>query len=186
MRKILILLAIVSASACSRSDNAATDTAGTTTAGATSGSMAGMDMANSDRDFLRMMSDHHEGLIRMASAAMTKASKPATQGDAHNLHTKQAAERDTMVAMLRTAYGDSYTPKVMPKNRAQNDSLQALSGANYDRTFYRIMIDHHREGVAMIDSTMPHLTKDDVKRKADRMKADQQKEITDFQRKASQ
>lgn len=175
MRKILVFLALLSA--CSRGDSPDSDSA------AVSDSMAGMNMANSDRDFLRMMSDHHEGLIEMASAAMTKASMSATQGDAHNLHTKQAAERDSMIAMLRNAYSDAYAPKVMPKNRAQNDSLQALAGADYDRAFYRIVIEHHRAGIAMIDSTMPHLTKDDVKRMAEKMKADQQKEITEFQRK---
>jgi uncharacterized protein (DUF305 family) len=180
MRATILLLVFPVLTACGRGDNASTDTAG-----ATAGAMAGMDMANADRDFLRMMSDHHEGLIQMATVAMTKASQTSTQGDAHNLHTKQAAERDSMIAMLRSAYGDSYAPKVMPKNRAQNDSLQALSGANYDRTFYRMVIGHHREGIAMIDSTVPHLSKDEVKRMAEKMKADQQREITAFQRKAS-
>lgn len=181
MRKILVFVALLSA--CGRSDSPDMDSASAATTAAAPDSMAGMNMANSDRDFLRMMSDHHAGLIEMASAAMTKASMPATQGDAHNLHTKQAAERDSMIAMLRNDYSDAYAPKVMPKTRAQNDSLQALAGANYDRAFYRMIVDHHREAVAMIDSTLPHLTKDDVKRMAEKMKAEQQKEITEFQRK---
>lgn len=182
MRSIpLLISAAVLAIACGRGDTAADDTA----TGATAGTMAGMDMASADRDFLRMMSDHHEGLAVMATAAMTKASRSGTQGDAHNLHTKQAAERDSMLAMLRTAYSDTHAPTVMPGHRAQNDSLQALSGTSYDRTFYRMVIGHHREAIAMIDSTLPHLTKDDVKRMAEKMKADQQKEITAFQSKAS-
>jgi uncharacterized protein (DUF305 family) len=183
MRKIVVFLAMVSA--CGRDDNTGSDSASATSVAATRDSMAGMDMANSDRDFLRMMIDHHEGLIEMATAAMTKASKPATQGDAHNLHTKQAAERDSMIAVLRSTFSETYAPKVVPKNRAQNDSLQALVGTDYDRAFYRMVIDHHREGIAMIDSTMRHLTKDAVKGMAERMKADQQKEITEFQRKPS-
>ena len=186
MRSISYLIAAaVLAAACGRGDTAADDTTAGAVAGASAAAMAGMDMANSDRDFLRMMSNHHEGLIVMATAAMTKASRSTTQGDAHNLHTKQAAERDSMLAMLRAAYSDTHAPTVLPGNRAQNDSLQALSGANYDRTFYRLVINHHREAIAMIDSTMPHLTKDDVKRMAEKMKADQQKEITAFQSKAS-
>ena len=186
--KIVALASIALALACSRAENAGSDTTATDTATAGTSmapsDMSGMDMANSDRDFLRQMSDHHEGLIQMASAAMTKASQSSTQGDAHKLHTKQAAERDSMLAMLRTSYNDSHNPSMMPKNRAQNDSLQSLSGANYDRRFYRMVIDHHREGIAMMDSSMPHLTKDEVKRMAERMKADQQREITEFQSKA--
>ena len=189
MRTTLTILSMSLALACGRGDDATTDTtAGATAIGASAGGMAGMDHGpakDADHEFLRKMSDHHEGLIQMASAAMTKASKSSTQGDAHNLHTKQAAERDSMVAMIRTAYSETHMPMVMEKNRAQNDSLQALSGARYDQTFYRIVVDHHREGVAMIDSMLSRLMKPEVKRMAEKMKADQQKEITEFQRKAT-
>lgn len=117
MRTAIILLAIPFALACTRGDNAATDTIGaTTSAGATASGMAGMDHGpakDADHDFLRKMADHHEGLIQRASAAMTKASKPATQGDAHNLHTRQAAERDSMLAMIRSTYSETHMPMVM-------------------------------------------------------------------------
>lgn len=184
MRTTFTILSVSLALACGRGDDATTDTA----VGASAGGMAGMDhrpAKDADHDFLRQMADHHEGLVQMASTAMTKASKSATQGDAHNLHTKQAAERDSMLAMIRSTYGETHMPMVMEKNRAQNDSLQRLSGAEYDRTFYRLVVDHHREGIAMIDATMQRLTKDDVKRMAEKMKSDQQKEIAEFQRKAS-
>ena len=187
MRFTIILLSMSLAAACGRADTSADTTAAAPATGATT-TAAGMDRGpakDAEHEFLRKMTDHHEGLIAMATEAMTKASKPATQGDAHNLHTKQAAERDSMVAMLRTAYSETHMPKVMEKTRAQNDSLQRMSGAEYDRTFYRMVVAHHREGLAMIDSLMPRLTKNDVKRMAEKMKADQQKEITDFQRKAS-
>ena len=189
MRTSLVLLTIGFAVACGRGDNAATDTTGATgTTGASAAGMAGMDHGpakDADHDFLRKMVDHHEGLIQVATVAMTKASRTATQGDAHALHTKQAAERDSMLAKIRTTYSETHTPMVMEKTKAQNDSLQQRSGPEYDRTFYRIVVEHHREGIAMIDSIMPRLTRDDVKRMAEKMKADQRKEIVDFQRKAS-
>lgn len=184
MRVTLVLAAAAFAVACGRHDDADRDT--TSAAATTGASAAGMVGAgdNADQQFLTKMSDHHEGLVTMATAAMTKASKSQTQGDAHMLHTKQAAERDSMVAMLRSQYNSSHTPMAMEKNRAQNDSLQRLTGAEYDRTFYRLVIDHHREGIAMIDSIAPRLTNGDVKQMAEKMKADQTKEIADFQRKA--
>ena len=186
MRTPIMLVAAALILACGRGDRDTTDTSGAV--GASASGMTGMDhpaAKDADNEFLRNMADHHEGLVQMASTAMTKASKSTTQGDAHNLHTKQAAERDSMVAMLRSAYNDSHTPMVMEKNRAQNDSLQRLSGAEYDRTFYRLVVDHHREGIAMIDAMLSRLTKPDVRSMAEMMKADQQKEITEFQRKAS-
>src|SRR5688500_8660553 len=92
---------------CARSDEAATtDTAAAprdSAAGAAA--MPGMNRPPSkdaDHEFLRNMIDHHEGMIQMATAAMTKASQPATQGDAHNVHTKQADEQKKMIADVQS------------------------------------------------------------------------------------
>jgi uncharacterized protein (DUF305 family) len=188
--------AVLVAAGCAKSDEGTTDTAGGTTAAATptDTGAAGMDHStmpgmnrppakDGDHEFLRMMSDHHEGLIQMATAAMTKASTPAAQGDAHKLHTKQAEEQKQMLGMVQTSYGETVTPMVMPSNKAMNDSLQSKTGAEYDRTFYANVVAHHREGIKMIDDMMPKLTKPDVKQMAEKMKADQQKEIAEFQRK---
>ncbi len=175
---------------CARGENANTDTvapAADTSSGMAS--MAGHDMnrppaKDAEHEFLRMMADHHEGLIEMATAAMTKASQTATQGDAHNLHTKQADELKKMVAMVQSQYGETVTPMAMPNHKAMNDALATKTGADYDRTFYRNVIQHHREALKMIDDVMPRLTKADVKRMAETMRADQAKEITAFERKA--
>lgn len=53
--------------------------AGADTAGMDHSTMAHSDRApakDADHEFLHVMSDHHEGLIGMASAAMNKASTP--------------------------------------------------------------------------------------------------------------
>ena len=185
MRRSIVFVIALTALACARGDDTTTDTSSPVASVGASASGASGPAGDTDHEFLRMMSDHHEGMVVMASTAMTKASKSTTQGDAHNLHTKQAAERDSMMAMMRSGYNMSHTPMVMEKNRAQNDSLQRLSGAQYDRTFYRLVVAHHREGIAMIDSMLPRLTKPEVKQMAEKMKADQEKEIAEFQRKGS-
>ena len=153
-----------------------------------SAGMAQMDHSGSpakdgQHEFLRMMSDHHEGLIQMAMAAMEKGSAAQTKQDAHMLHTKQAAERDSMVAMIQRDYQEQHRPKAAAKNQAQMDSLNAKSGAEYDRTFYRLIVAHHREGIAMVDQHLPHLN-GVLRTMAEKMKADQQKEIAEFERKA--
>jgi uncharacterized protein (DUF305 family) len=169
-------------------DTAATGTqtdsaAGTATTAANSNRPQAKD---AEHEFLRMMVDHHEGLIEMASAAMTKASQSSTQGDAHQLHTKQEEEQQRMLAMIRTQYNDSITPIILPSNRAMIDSLAAKTGASYDTMFYRNVIAHHEEGVLMTDQHLGHLSKPEVRQMAERMKTEQQREIAEFRRKVGQ
>jgi hypothetical protein len=178
---ILTAASIVSVSACSKNDQASTDSAGSATAKPPAATAAA---STPDHEFLTKMSDHHEGMVQMAEVAMSKAGKPATQADAHNLHTKQAAERDSMQAMLRSAFNDNHTPTVMPENKAMMDSVNAKSGAAYDAEFYRQTIKHHQEGIKMIDQYLPQLADASLKAMSERMKAEQQKQIAEFQTKA--
>lgn len=184
-------------SGCSKSNDNSVDTGAATTpaaatrtdtaAGMDHSKMAGMNRPpakDGDHEFLRMMSDHHEGLIQMATSAMTKASTPTAQGDAHQLHTKQLEDQKKMLGMVQSMYNETVTPMVMPSNKAMNDSLQAKTGAEYDRTFYANVIAHHREGIKMVDDMMPKLAKPEVKQMAEKMRAEQQKEIAEFEAKA--
>lgn len=194
MRKSTVWLALglAAAGACAPADDTAEDMAAGDSAAMMSDSMSGMDHSmmggsaakDGQHDFLRSMSDHHEGLVAMAEAAMTKASTSQAQMDAHMVHTKQMAERDTMVQWIRQHYQEQHQPRAMPKNVAQADTLAQKSGTDYDRTFYRMVIEHHREGIGMIDQHMAHLADPGVRQMAERMKADQQKEIADFEKKA--
>ena len=158
-------------------------------------SMAGMDHSkmaaadrgpakNTDHEFLRIMSDHHEGLVTMMDGAMNRATSADAKADATRLHHKQQQERDHMVGMIREMYSESLQPMVMPNNKAMNDSLQAKSGTEYDRDTYRHVVMHHREGVQMIDKFLPRLQNADVRSMAEKMRADQTREIAEFEAKA--
>ena len=184
--------------ACSRGGNeiGAGDSAGASTAAATpapamdsAGGMAGMNMGrgaakDADQEFLRQMSDHHEGLIQMATDAMSKGSSSTVQGDAHKLHTKQQEEQRKMIDMDRASYGETITPMVMGSSQSMLADLKSKSGTDYDRTFYSDMVKHHQEGIKMIDEFLPKVTKPELKQMAEKMKSDQQKEIAEFERKA--
>lgn len=200
-RALALMVAVPALAACSGDGSSArSDSAGTTAAAPVNAStdtgMAGMDHANmpgmnrppardADQECLRMMSDHHEGLIRMASAAMTKGSNASVQADAHRLHTKQQDEQKQMIGMLQASYQETLTPMVMGSNMAMNDSLQARSGADYDKAFYGNVVRHHQEGIRMIDEFLPRLKNPELRQMAEKMKVDQQKEIQEFQGKAS-
>ena len=154
--------------------------------------MSGMDhnsmgamTGNADQDFLRMMSDHHKGLIEIAHAAKdSKVPSEGVRADARKLDATQDAEIDSMVTMLETTFKDPYQPKVTPDNKTMADMLAAQSGASYGRTFYETIIKHHQQAVAMVDEFLPKLTRPELKAMAARMKADQTREIAEFQRKA--
>lgn len=139
-----------------------------------------------DHEFLRMMSDHHEGLEVIGAEAMNRAVDDSVKSAAHNLHTKQAAQQDTMVMMIQRMYNEQHTPTIMPKNAAQADSLRQMSGTDADRYFLRTTIAHHEEGIEMIDRFLPRFTKPEVRQMAEKMREGQQREIQELQGKLNQ
>lgn len=194
--RLVAAVVTAAAAACTTgSDTARQDTAvpatasaapavGDTGHAATGMTAMGAMTGNPDQDFLRMMSDHHKGLIAMAHPTMEgKGATAAVQADARKLDKTQDAELDTMVTMLEKDFNDPYGPKVMPDNQAMADSLAQQSGAAYDRTFYRDVIAHHRQAIGMIDQYLPKLTRPELKAMATRMKADQEREIKEYQQK---
>ena len=95
--------------------------------GMTSGThdMAGMNQGamasrpapkDSNQSFLRMMSDHHQGLVAMSDTAMGKLGATA-KADAQKLRTEQKQEQDHMLQMLRSDYKDSVAPMILPSNQ---------------------------------------------------------------------
>ena len=181
--------------ACSAKEKAA-DTAAGAPASASSGMMhdsmamggAGMSgmtaqSGDADREFLRMMSDHHKGLIALVHMTQDRSGVGTAKADATTMDKAQDAELDAMMTMLEKTYKDAYAPKVMPEHEAMAASLKPMSGKGYERTFYQDIVKHHTEAIAMIDGYLPKAKSADVKAMAARMKADQSREITDFQKK---
>ena len=208
LRQALVTAAtVISVAACGRSDQGAgagdSAAAGGATAAASAGAMTpapsdtamgGMDHSamamnrpaprDSNQVFLRMMSDHHEGLIALADSAQPRLQGATAKSDAQTLRRKQDEEQTRMLSMLSRQYGDSVTPMILPSNRAMMDSiLRAPQGADADRVFYRQVIAHHEEGVHQAEMHLPHL-KGEVKQMAERMRTEQRREIRELERKA--
>ena len=139
-----------------------------------------------DRDFLRMMSDHHKGMIAMAHLSIegSKKGSASVQADAARLDKSQDAEVKTMVALLEKQYKDAYDPKIMPDNEAMVDRLKSQSGAAYDRAFYQNVVLHHQQALKLIDQSLPKMKDSQIRAMAERMRREQAREISDFQQKA--
>ena len=193
-----VLISLVAIAACSpKPDSTADSTAmaplpSTSASGdsaTTSTNMQMSGMANMtgdpDRDFLRMMSDHHKGLIAIVHPTLDKKENLAVKGDAAKMDKKQDAEIEKIITMLDKQYKDTYTPSVMPDNQRMVDELKGKSGAEYSRTFLKNVIAHHQQAVKMIDEYLPKAKNAQVKSMAQKMKSDQTKEIAEFQRKLS-
>ena len=140
--------------------------------------MSGMSnmTGNADQDFLRMMSDHHKGMIKMAHEVKERKGSSVTDL-ATKMDTKQDKELEQMTSMLERDFRDQYEPKVMPDNQKMADELKAKTGADFDRTFLQNTIIHHRQALKMIDEYVPKGKNATIKQMAEKMKADQTKEI---------
>ena len=208
LRGGLATVAILVAGACSAADKAADTTvaaapAATTNAAPMGGSalyapdsmsgmkkdqgMKGMDgmamTGDADRDFLRMMSDHHKGMILMAHMTTERKEGGPAVADAKKLDAKQDAELDKMMTMLEKTYKDPYAAKVMPDNQAMADELKGKTGTEYERAFYQNVVKHHGEAIKMVDAYLPNAKSAVVKQMAEKIKVDQTKEIAEFQKK---
>lgn len=148
--------------------------------------MSGMVSAsNPDQQFLRMMSDHHTGILLMAHDAIERKGV-TVKSAAQKIDKAQDAELKRMVSMLKAEFKDDYTPKVMPETQAMADALKRKSGAAYDTAFRENATKHHQQALQMIDRFLPQLTRPELKQMAEQMKADQTREIAQFKRELGQ
>jgi uncharacterized protein (DUF305 family) len=192
---VLATLAFGGAAACAKSDKPA-DTAATANAPATTTAISGDSMAghdtsgmqgmanmtgNADHDFLRMMADHHEGLVVMTQMTENRKDVGTAAADAAKLDAAQSKQVAQMVTLLEKDFNDRYVPKVMPEHQAMVDDLKTKSGKEYERTFYQDIIKHHQEAIAMIDAYLPRAKNPMVKQMAEKMKAIQTRQIAEFQ-----
>ena len=151
---------------------------GSQSSGMNMGAMTG----DPDRDFLRMMSDHHKGMIAMVHPTIESKENLSVKPDARQIDKAQDAELNKMITILSNQYKDDYTPKVTLDNQRMVDELKGKSGKDYSRTFLANVIMHHEEAVRMVDDYLPKAKNPEVKRMAETIKADQTKEIAKFKR----
>lgn len=129
-----------------------------------------------DQEFLRMMSDHHTGMVLMAHEVIERKEKLASKADAKKFDQDQDNELDRMRSALK-GMNDSYKPTATAEAKEMAASLSKLSGSQFDRMFWENTIKHHQMAIDMIDKYLPNLTHPDVKTMAERMRAAQLQEI---------
>jgi len=161
MRRSLLvvasLLALVGLTACSNHAEAP-DPAG--------------DASAADAMFAQMMIPHHEQAVVMADLAPTRAQDPQILELAAEIKAAQQPEIDQMATWLEewgvprlageeamAAHGSHGMSGMLTDE--QLAELEASSGANYDRLFAQMMIEHHQGAIDMaaevLDSSDPRV-----------------------------
>ena len=145
--------------------------------------MATTPAKDADQEFLRMMVDHHEGMVAMSDTALGKNPPADVRTDAEKMKAKQKSEQEKMSTMLKSDYGEDKMPMVMPSNSQMISDVASKNGADAGKAYRENTIKHHEEGIKMIDDFMARLTKPALKQMAAKMKQDQTREIGELRAK---
>ena len=136
--------------------------------------------------FAQMMIPHHQQAIEMADLAMANPSTSAEVKDlAEQIKAAQDPEIQTMNGWLRqwgaptTASMDHGTGGMMSEEDMA--SLKAAKGAEFNRMWLQMMIEHHRGAVTMAKDVLSTTETPDVKRLAQSVVDGQNKEIATMQ-----
>lgn len=171
---------------CGKKESQDADSASATSGGAdTMGTMAGMQNTparDADQQFMRMMVDHHQGMVEMADTALKKAATSRVRAEATRMRSAQRSEQQQMRDMLKKQYGEDKMPMATQGNASMLTMLAGASGAAFDRQFREHVIMHHEEGIKMIDQFSSRLRNPELKQMAEKMKGDQTREIAELRK----
>jgi uncharacterized protein (DUF305 family) len=141
--------------------------------------ITGMKMTGDyDFDFAKMMIEHHKGAIAMSEIELTSGTDSKMKTMAQNIIT---AQKDEILKM------EEFIKKhTVVKS---NDKMETMDGmyekmkmtGNTDKDFAMMMILHHQIAVTMAEGEVSNGQHPEIKKMAQQMIADQNKEITEFQ-----
>lgn len=149
---------------------------------------------DADVEFAQMMVIHHEGAIEMADLAAAQGSSEDVRALGERISAAQGPEIETMTGWL-AAWGEDMPAEAdmggmdhggmdmggLDQDEAMEE-LRGLSGAEFDRRFLELMIEHHRGAVVMAEAQRGEGENLDAISLAGKIIDDQQIEITEMER----
>lgn len=94
--------------------------------------------------FMQNMIDHHAMAIMMGEMCLAKATHQELREMCQQVVTTQTQESETMKSWLATWYGENYEAKMSSRDERQMRELERLSGAEFEKAFMPMLVDHHR------------------------------------------
>ena len=97
--------------------------------------------------FMTDMIDHHAMAVQMGQMCLEKAIHPQLATLCSNIVAGQTQEIQMMQSWLASWYGVSYSPQMTEGQRQMMDRMAAMSPAEFEMEFLRMMIRHHWKAV---------------------------------------
>jgi uncharacterized protein (DUF305 family) len=163
--------------------------------GADSGAGTDATVGDQDVEFAQMMIVHHEGALEMAELAQDRAEDDEVRDLAGRIRAAQDPEISAMEGWLE-AWGEERSPGDHGRHGHGDDGsmlmdgmehgeamthLDGLSGAEFDRRFLELMIDHHRGAVVMSQAQLDDGLHPEARELAQQIIADQEAEIEEME-----
>lgn len=153
---------------------------------------AGMSGEQGDIMFAQMMIPHHVQAVEMADIALAKQGvSPFVTDIAQKIKDGQQPEIDQMSAWLQewgakseAAEGTDHMghgAMTGMMSTTQMDDLNKAEGAEFDRMWLEMMIEHHEGATTMAESVLTTTTNPQVSSLAEAIVAAQRKEISEMQ-----
>lgn len=174
----------------------AEDAGSTVEEGVEAGTEAAEEVAahnDADTEFAQMMIVHHEGAVEMAELAIEKADSDEVRSLGERIAAAQQPEIDLMSGWLE-AWGeeapDDADMGAMDHGDMEMDGLDQeevmaeladLEGADFDKRFLELMVDHHQGAIDMAEELQDEGESTEARQLAETIIGDQTEEIAEMQ-----
>ncbi|WP_067670307.1 DUF305 domain-containing protein [Nocardia miyunensis] len=144
------------------------------------------DFDAADVTFLQMMYPHHAQAVEMAEMVPSRSQNQQLIALASKIRAAQAPEMTKFADLLRS-FGKPAPSTTMDHpmdgvmSQDQMTALQKASGADFDKMWLQMMIEHHKGAVTMSDAELANGSNAEVKALAQGIITAQQAEITQMQ-----
>jgi uncharacterized protein (DUF305 family) len=184
--------AIIVLAGCGNAEQAASGGSGPA---ATSAAAAAVDKNDADIAFVRGMIPHHSQAVDMAKLAADRASNAQVQAIASRVEQAQGPEIEQMRGFL-SAWGETESEAGAMGGMGhgsmedgsmgmmadeQMKQLEDAKGAEFDRMFLQMMVEHHTGAVRMAEGELADGQNRDAKNLARKIAGDQKAEIAEMQ-----
>lgn len=141
-----------------------------------------------DYDFASMMIHHHQGAIDMSQVELSKGSDGQVKGWAQKIIDAQKAEitqlqqfiSSNKPAEMKHEGGEQHNEMHEAHEKMAKDMNSMAMTGNIDKDFVLMMKAHHQSAVSMAENELSHGKKYEMKKMAQKIIEDQNKEIKEF------
>ena len=133
--------------------------------------------------WVKKMIEHHRGAVDMSNVLLSQNPTPEARTMAERTIAKQTRDIQELEKLAKQGAADPASAEPYRAGGQQmHERMMAAKGADASETWIRKMIEHHRGGVEMSNVVLANGAAGEVRRMAEKTKADQTKEIGELER----